>query len=89
MITDDNVIHGYVMVEHHLRQAHEHLQRRQDQEDEIVTNTLKMMRLHSELRAQLDDLRQSRDYWRERAQTAKRLLAKAKAKTKATNGAAT
>jgi hypothetical protein len=78
-----------VMIEHQLRQVHEHLQRRQDQEDEIVTNTLKMMRLHSELRAQLDDMRQSRDYWRGRAQTAKRLLAKAKAKTKATNGAAT
>jgi hypothetical protein len=67
-----------VMVEHQLRQAKDHF-----------TNLTKMMRLHSELRTQLDDMRQSRDYWRERAQTAKRLLAKAKAKTKATNGAAT
>jgi hypothetical protein len=84
------------IVEHQLRQAQDVLQRRQDQIDKTagLTNTSEMTnRLVCMLRTQLADMRQSRDTWREKAETAQRLLAKERAdetvEPKATNGAAT
>ena len=87
------------MVEQQLRQAEEHLQRCKDQDGEIVrlTRTLEITNgTVSWLRAQLDDIRKSRDDWREQARTAQSLLAEqvaakveAKAKTEASNEAAT
>jgi hypothetical protein len=81
------------MVEYRLQQAHQHLQRRKDQTDEIarLTRLLEMMTsLNCDLRAQLDSTRKDRDTWREQAQTlAKQHAAEPEAKTEASNEAAT